>query len=247
MRSRAPAAKLIPASAPERSGRTADDEALSDQQPDRRPLYGARMWCEVRYLLLNLPIGIAAFVFTVVTLSVGLGLAVTVVGLPLMAGGLAGVRRIGGWSRARARHDLDARVDDGEPLRPARPGTTAWVIASLSDGLSWRSALYCLLMLPWGVISFAVTLVFLIVGWPLLPWVVRSLAVVDRLLVELMLCPNALSTRVRELEEDRGRWSTPPPPTCGESSGTCTTAPRPGWWPSRWIWAWPRRSCWTPS
>jgi len=28
-----------------------------------------------------------------------------------------------------------------------------------------------------------------------------------------------------------GRWWTPPPPTCGVSSGTCTTGPRPGWSP----------------
>ncbi len=177
---------------------------LSDQQNDRRPLYGAQMWREVRHLLLNLPVGIAVYVFTVTTLSVGAGLAVTMLGLPLIAGSLAGVRRIGARERARARTGLGAQVAESEPLRPARDGIAAWVIASLTDGQSWRCALYCVLMLPFGVVSFTVTLVFLIAGWPLLPWVTRYQAHVNRVMAELLLCPNALTTRVRELEEDRG-------------------------------------------
>ncbi|WP_051970222.1 sensor histidine kinase [Kitasatospora azatica] len=169
-----------------------------------RPLYGAQMWREVRHHLVGLPFGIATFVFTVVTLSVGAALSVTVVGLPLLALGLRGSRRLGALSRRRARASLAAQVEEPEPLAPARPGTTAMVLATLADGLSWRSALYCVLILPWGVITFTVTLVFLIIGWPLLPFVVRYLAVAHRLLVELLLCPNALSVRVRELEDDRG-------------------------------------------
>ncbi|MDH6137440.1 signal transduction histidine kinase [Kitasatospora sp. MAA4] len=177
---------------------------LRDQFGDRRPLYGAQLWREVRHLLVNLPVGIASFVYTVFTLSVGAGLSVTVVGLPLAAGGLAGQRLLGTLARFRARRSLGAEVAEPEPLKPAKPGFVPWVIASLTDGLSWRSALYSLLMLPWGIISFTVTLVFLVVGWPLLPWVARYLAVVNRLMVELLLCPDTLTERVRELEEDRG-------------------------------------------
>nr|WP_051967198.1 sensor histidine kinase [Kitasatospora mediocidica] len=162
------------------------------------------MWREVRHLLVNLPVGIASFVYTVVTLSVGAALSVTVIGLPLAAAGLAGGRRLGVLARLRARRSLGAEVAEPEPLRPAKPGVVAWVIASLTDGLSWRSALFSLLMLPWGIISFTVTLVFLIVGWPLLPWVARYLGVGNRLVVELLLCPDSLTERVRELEDDRG-------------------------------------------
>ncbi len=59
-------------------------------------------------------------------------------------------------------------------------------------------------MLPWGIISFVVTLVVLIVGWPVLPWVVGSLAWLDRVLIASLLAPGALTERVRELEDDRG-------------------------------------------
>ncbi|WP_280666807.1 MULTISPECIES: sensor histidine kinase [unclassified Kitasatospora] len=174
------------------------------QQRERGPLYGAQLWREVQHLLLNLPIGIASFVFTAVTLSVGAGLSVTVVGLPLAAGALACSRRLGAFARFRARRALGAVVEEPAPLKPAKPGPAAWVLASLTDGVSWRSVLFTLLMMPWGVVSFTVTLVCLVVGWPVLPWVARYLAAFDRMMVELLLGPSELTERVRELEEDRG-------------------------------------------
>jgi signal transduction histidine kinase len=180
------------------------EEAGHGAEAARPSLYGARLWLEVQHLLLNLPLGIAGFVLTVVSLSVGLGLAVTVVGLPLLALGLAAGRWAGALARRRARHALGSDVPEPEPLAPVRPGVAGWVIASLTDGLSWRSALYSVLLLPWGVLGFAFTLVLLVVGWPVLPWAVRGLAAVDRMLVGALLCPTALSERVRELEDDRG-------------------------------------------
>ncbi|MCC9310771.1 sensor domain-containing protein [Kitasatospora sp. RB6PN24] len=162
------------------------------------------MWREARHHLLGLPFGIAAFVFTVTTFAVGAGLSVTFIGLPVLAAGLRGCRRLGGRARSRARVALGARVEEPEPVRPSRPGAAGRVTASLADGLSWRSALYCVLMLPWGIISFAVTLVLLVACFPLLPFAVRYLAVAHRVLVELLLAPSELTARVRELEEDRG-------------------------------------------
>ncbi|PYC62592.1 histidine kinase, partial [Streptomyces tateyamensis] len=149
-----------------------------------RPLYGAQMWREVRHHLMSLPFGIAAFVFTVTVLSVGTALSVTVIGLPLLALGLRGCRALGAVARRRARADLGARLEEPDPLVASRPGTAGRVIAALTSGLNWRSALYCVLLLPWGVLSFTVTLAFLVVGWPLLPFVVRYLAVAHRVLVE---------------------------------------------------------------
>ncbi|WUN35868.1 sensor domain-containing protein [Kitasatospora sp. NBC_00315] len=161
------------------------------------------MWQQVLKLLLNLPLGIVGFVFTVTLLSVGLALSVTVIGLPLLALGLTGCRRLGTPARSRARA-AGAEVGEPEPLSVRRPGLTGWVIASLTDGLGWRSALHHVLLLPWGVLSFALTLVCLIVGWPVLPWVVAFQTAVDRMLTESLLAPTALAARVRELEDDRG-------------------------------------------
>ncbi|MBP0455698.1 MULTISPECIES: sensor histidine kinase [unclassified Kitasatospora] len=171
---------------------------------ERAPLYGARMWRQAGQLMLNLPLGIAGFVFTVVTLSVGLALSVTVIGLPLLAAGLAGTRAMGGFARRRARSVHGSELRDPEPVRRPRPGITGYAIAHLTDALSWRSVLYYVLLMPWGLLSFAVTLICVIIGWPALPWVVRAESAVDRMLVETLLSPGALSERVRELEEDRG-------------------------------------------
>ncbi|MFB7472287.1 sensor histidine kinase [Kitasatospora sp. NPDC056184] len=167
-------------------------------------LYGARMWRQAGRLMLNLPLGIAGFVFTVATLSVGLALSITVVGLPLLAAGLAGCRSMSGFARRRARTLYGSEVHEPEPVQRRRPGITGYAIAHLTDALSWRAALYNVLMLPWGVLSFALTTVFVLVGWPLLPWAIRAQSEVDRMLVETLLYPGALSERVRELEDDRG-------------------------------------------
>ncbi|MGW2869105.1 sensor histidine kinase [Kitasatospora sp. NPDC001225] len=171
---------------------------------ERPPLYGTRMWHQVGQLLLNLPLGIFGFVLAMTALSVGLGLSVTVLGLPMLAGGLAVSRSLGTLGRRRARAAYGSAIDEPEPVKPRRPGVVGYTIAQLTDLLNWRSALYNVLMLPWGVLSFALTLVSVIVLWPVLPWVIRGLASVDRILIESLLFPGALAERVRELEDDRG-------------------------------------------
>ncbi|MBV2154529.1 sensor domain-containing protein [Kitasatospora sp. SUK 42] len=184
--------------------RAVDAIKEQDARMERPPLYGARMWHQIGRLMLNLPLGIAGFVLAITTLSVGLGLSVTVIGLPLLAAGLAGSRALGGLGRRRARSAYGSAIDEPEPVKPRRPGVVGFTIAHLTDLLNWRSALYNVLMLPWGILSFALSLVSVIVLWPVLPWVVRGLAAVDRILVESLLFPGALAERVRELEDDRG-------------------------------------------
>ncbi|KDN84856.1 sensor histidine kinase [Kitasatospora cheerisanensis] len=175
-----------------------------EDEAKRPSLYGAQLWQRVQHELLNFPIGLAGFVAASVLLTAGLGLAVTFVGLPLLAVGLVCCRGFGRLGRVRARASLGSRIAEPEPTVPSRPGPAGWVVAALSDGLNWRSALYCVVMLPWGILSFVLTLVLLVVGWPVLPWAMRAISAVSRLLVEGLLSPGALAERVRELEDDRG-------------------------------------------
>ncbi|GLW52932.1 sensor histidine kinase [Kitasatospora phosalacinea] len=175
-----------------------------ENEAKRPSLYGPQLWRQVRNALLNFPIGVAGFVVAAVLLTTGLGLAVTLVGLPLLAFGLGCCRWFGRVARARARAELGSRVTEPEPLRPVRAGLAGRVVAALGDGLNWRSALYCVALLVWGVLSFVLTLVLLVVGWPVLPWAMASISWVSRLLVESLLWPGALAERVRELEDDRG-------------------------------------------
>ncbi|MEU6990021.1 sensor domain-containing protein [Streptomyces sp. NPDC046465] len=130
----------------------------------------ARTWREFAYTMLSLPIGITSFVFAVVSLSLGAGLLITFIGIPVLAAGLAGCRGIGALERTRARGLLGLEVAPPEPLRPKGGGPMALMGAVLKSGASWRHLLYSLLMLPWSVFSFAVAIVFWAYGWMMLTY-----------------------------------------------------------------------------
>ncbi|MET9677366.1 sensor domain-containing protein [Streptomyces sp. NPDC006482] len=173
-------------------------------RPPVRFAYGKETWKEVSFLLSNLFTAVAGFVYAVVTVLVGVGLSVTVIGLPLLALGLGGARGIGRSERARARGLLGVRIV--EPSRmPARGGFFAWLWSSLKDPVAWRTQLYGLIRLPWGIVTFTVTLVSLLVLWPVLPFIARGLSNADRGMVRGLLSPSdELERRIAELESDRG-------------------------------------------
>ncbi|SDM73919.1 sensor histidine kinase, partial [Streptomyces wuyuanensis] len=177
-----------------------------DGPPPARLAYDRHTWKEIVHLLSDLPVALAGFVYTVTMVAVGAGLSVTVVGLPLLAGGLAGARVLGRWERARARALLGVRIDEPSPL-PLRPGTgllgRLW--NGLKDPVGWRTVLYAFIRLPWAILSFTVTLVGLFVLWPVLPFVVRGMTNADRAMVRALLSPSdELERRIAELESDRG-------------------------------------------
>ncbi|MGP4053125.1 sensor histidine kinase [Streptomyces sp. 2A115] len=217
----------------------------------------ARSWREFGYLMLNLPVSIIMFTFTVTMVSLGVGLLITFLGIPVLAAALAGCRGLGALERARARGLLGLDVAAPEPLRMKKQGAMAWMGAMLKSGASWRHLLYAVLHFPWAVFSFSVAITFWAYGWVMLtyplwywvyplyggqggqdglqlygdaghnvyldnpfeimvtalvgllltmatPWIVRALTMVDRLMVQGLLGPSRLATRVVELESDRG-------------------------------------------
>ena len=135
-----------------------------------RAPFEARSRREFGYVLLGLPVGVTLFVWTVTMLSLGVGLLVTFVGIPLLAVALAGCRGFGTLERARARALLKLEVADPEPLRMRKPGFFAWVGAVLKSGTSWRHLLYAVLQFPWSMFSFVVALNFWAYGWALLTY-----------------------------------------------------------------------------
>ncbi|MFF9841055.1 sensor histidine kinase [Streptomyces sp. NPDC013740] len=181
-----------------------DTPAADAPPPPARFAYGRHTWKEVAHLLADLPCALAGFVYAVVTIALGVGLAVTVIGLPLLALGLAGARGMGRAERARARALLGVRVEEPSRL-PRRDGFLPWLWAQLKDPVAWRSQLYGFIRLPWGIVTFVVTLVSLLVLWPVLPFVARGLANADRAMVRGLLSPSdELERRIAELESDRG-------------------------------------------
>ncbi|MER5293094.1 sensor domain-containing protein [Streptomyces pharetrae] len=135
-----------------------------------RAPFEARSWREFAYVLLGLPIGVLLFTYAVTMVSLGAGLLVTFLGVPVLAAGLAGCRGLGALERTRARALLGMRVADPEPLRVRRDGLMGWVVAVLRSGTSWRHLLYAVLHFPWAVFSFGVAVSFWTYGWALLTY-----------------------------------------------------------------------------
>ncbi|MFJ8106702.1 sensor histidine kinase [Streptomyces sp. NPDC096132] len=139
----------------------------------REPLSG-RHWRELAYVLLGFPLSVVLFVFTVTMLSVGAGLLVTFLGIPVLAAGLAACRGFGVLERVRARGLLGLEVRDPEPLRvrgkDGRAGVLAWTGAVLKSGVSWRHVLFVLVQFPWAVFSFCVTVTVWVFGWTMLTY-----------------------------------------------------------------------------
>jgi signal transduction histidine kinase len=175
-----------------------------------RPAFDRRMWREVAFLLVNFPVSLVGFVLTVVGLSLGAGLMVTIIGLWVLAGSLYAIRSYGTVERQLVRSLLDEDIAEPLPVGAGRQAgggsSSAWrrIFDVFSDGLAWRTALYLFIKLPWGIFTFTVTLVAVIVLWPVLPWIARGLSTVDRALAASLLAPADLTQRVKELEQDRG-------------------------------------------
>ncbi|MFJ5261533.1 sensor histidine kinase [Streptomyces sp. NPDC088387] len=135
-----------------------------------RAPFEARAWREFLYVLLSLPISIVLFTYAVTMFSLGVGLLVTFLGVPVLAAALVGCRGIGSLERTRARGLLQLDVAAPEPLRVRKGGPLAWMWAVLKSGSSWRAMLYAVLHLPWAVLSFGVTVAFWCTGWTLMTY-----------------------------------------------------------------------------
>ncbi|MFI2430220.1 sensor histidine kinase [Streptomyces sp. NPDC018693] len=173
--------------------------------PPPRPAYEPQTWKEIVHLLANLPMALAGFTYVMTVMFTGAALSLTVIGLPLLALGLMGARLLGRAERARARALLGMRIDEPSPLPLRRAGGLQWLWLVLKDSVGWRTILYDFMRLPWGILTFTITLTSLFVLWPVLPYVARGLANADRAMVRGLLSPSdELERRIAELESDRG-------------------------------------------
>jgi signal transduction histidine kinase len=116
----------------------------------REPLR-RRTWAEFRYVIVSLPLAIAGFAFTVVTLVLG-ALSFGV----LLALSSPGARGLAAVSRGLAGRLLGTRVAPPPPFR-SRPGVAGWIRSGVTDAASWRARAYLVLKLPVAVAGYLVT------------------------------------------------------------------------------------------
>lgn len=133
----------------------------------RAPVEG-RMWREFGYLMLGLPLSTLYFSLALTGVTLGAGLLVTFLGVPVLAGVLVMCRGFGRLERARVRGMLRHDIAEPEPIRAKKAGAFAGMGALLKSGSAWRHVLYSLIHFPWAVFGFVLALVFWTYGWAML-------------------------------------------------------------------------------
>ena len=117
---------------------------------------------ETVYALASLPLGVLWFSVVVTMLALSAGLAITIVGLPLLLLTLGLVRLAG----ALERRWVELALGESLPAAAARPGLRGpepwwrrfWAL--VSEVAVWREVLYLLLRLPAGIVLFVAAVTF---------------------------------------------------------------------------------------
>ncbi len=127
-----------------------------------------RAYTTLLYLLLSLATGILAFTFAVTGLSLSLGLAILIIGLPLTVAFLAGTRLLAVAEVHLLQAMVGGEAAEAPTLLPLGEGWMARLQALVSDPRTWTSLLYFLLLLPLGITYFTLMVTSLSMGLSLL-------------------------------------------------------------------------------
>jgi len=138
----------------------ADEDEAVDKGPG---LFGVlvdpRAYGALIYMLLSLATGIFYFTWAVTGVSLTLGLAILIIGIPFALLFIGSIRVIS-WVEGRV---VEALLGVRMPRRlpTQETGGTVWqrIKRMLADGRTWSSLIYMLLQLPLGVIYFTVAVV----------------------------------------------------------------------------------------
>jgi uncharacterized membrane protein len=123
-----------------------------------------RAYLSLLYLLLTLVTGIVYFTFAVTGLSLSIGLAILIVGVPFFIV-FIGVARVIALAEGRL---VESMLGTRMPRRPTYPDRETpllqRILEMLKDPRTWGTLLYQLLMLPLGIFYFTFALVGIIVS-----------------------------------------------------------------------------------
>ena len=118
----------------------------------------------ILYLILAFAFGVVEFCVLVTGISAGLGLAITLIGLPILLAMLYLWR----WMAQGERRVIGSLVgvEIADPYRPppAHAGHWGLIRSRLADPATWKDLLFLLFQLPLGTLAFAVALAVLSLG-----------------------------------------------------------------------------------
>jgi len=127
-----------------------------------------RAYLSLLYLLLTLVTGIVYFTFAVTGLSLSVGLAILIIGVPFFLA-FIGVARVVALAEGRL---VESMLGTRMPRRPTYPDRETPLLQRIGDMLkdprTWGTLLYQLLMLPLGVFYFTFAVAGIVVSLAML-------------------------------------------------------------------------------
>jgi two-component system phosphate regulon sensor histidine kinase PhoR len=123
-----------------------------------------RTYLRISYLLLAFPLGTLYFVVIITGLSTGAGLAIVIVGFPILVVTLLVWLLFGRIERELAIHLLGAQIRPTSVPDPVRRSTRQRLLRTLGDPVTWKTLVYLLLEFPFGVFSFTLAVVLITVS-----------------------------------------------------------------------------------
>lgn len=123
-----------------------------------RAPFTRRTYAELTYFVIGYPIVAFGLAFSLLFLGGGTLLAVTFLGIIVLALAVRGARWFGGLQRNLARHFLAEEIEDPGAFS-ARRGLFAWLHAALRDKIGWKTIAYLGLKGVWSFFNavFAVS------------------------------------------------------------------------------------------
>ncbi|MBF8193097.1 sensor domain-containing protein [Nonomuraea sp. K274] len=129
-----------------------------------------------RYTLVGFPTAVIGFVLMIAGLAAGLGTAVVWIGIPLLVGTLLVARGFADAERGWL-SDVLKRPPVRPRYRPAPPGAGRFrrLVNPMTNGQSWLDLLHGILVFPFAILSFVLTVVFWAVPLIGLTWPVYGI------------------------------------------------------------------------
>ena len=130
-----------------------------------RLMASAEPWLALVFMISSFVVGLFWFIVLATLLSAGGGLAVTLIGLPILVGAM--YAWIGGAKAERWRVGALLRAEIRDPYKPVPVGSSFWqhIWTRMKDVHTWLDLLYLFLLFPIGVAEFVIATV--IVSVPL--------------------------------------------------------------------------------
>ena len=125
-------------------------------------------YLRISYLLLAFPLGTLYFVVIITGFSTGVGLAIVIVGFPVLLATLLAWLLFGRIERELAIHLLGAEVRPMSVADSVRRTARQRLLKTLGDPVTWKSLVYLLLEFPFGIFSFTLAIVLITVSLSLI-------------------------------------------------------------------------------